>query len=78
VSSPRQLPRPAGETSRLKHQEAGINREERGMRAQDNGQLTKTDCQTLHQQQNEESSRIYREKHNGTVRKDESLIQLQN
>jgi hypothetical protein len=60
------------------HQEAGINREERGMRVQDNGQLTKTDCQTLHQQQNKESRRIYRDKHNGTVRKDESLIQLQN
>ncbi len=33
----------AGETSRLEHQEAGINREERGMRAQDNGHLTKQD-----------------------------------
>ncbi len=35
----------AGETSRLEHQEAGINREERGMRAQDNGHLTKQDRQ---------------------------------
>jgi hypothetical protein len=26
-----------GQTARLEHQEAGINREERGMRAQDNG-----------------------------------------
>ena len=33
----------AGETARLEHQEAGINREERGMRAQDNGHLTKQD-----------------------------------
>ena len=33
----------AGETPRLEHQEAGINREERGMRAQDNGHLTKQD-----------------------------------
>ena len=48
------------------------------MRAQDNGHLTKTDRKTLHQQQNQESRRIYRDKHNGTVRKDESLIQLQN
>jgi hypothetical protein len=55
----------AGETSRLEHQEAGINKEERGMRAQDNGHLTKTDRQTLHQQQNQESRRIYRDKHNG-------------
>ena len=57
----------AGETSRLEHQEAGINKEERGMRAQDNGHLTKADRQTLHQQQNQESRRIYRDKHNGKV-----------
>ena len=37
----------AGETSRLEHQEAGINREERGMRAQDNGHLTKQDRQVF-------------------------------
>src|SRR5580698_3257758 len=35
----------AGETSHLEHQEAGINKEERGMRAQDNGHLTKQDRQ---------------------------------
>jgi hypothetical protein len=57
----------AGQTSRLEHQEAGINKEERGMRAQDNGHLTKTDRKTLHQQQNQESRRIYRDKHNGKV-----------
>jgi hypothetical protein len=57
----------AGETSRLEHQEAGINKEERGMRAQDNGHLTSTDRKTLHQQQNQESRRIYRDKHNGKV-----------
>jgi hypothetical protein len=57
----------AGETSRLEHQEAGINKEERGMRAQDNGHLTKTDRRTLHQQQNQESRRIYRDKRNGKV-----------
>jgi hypothetical protein len=57
----------AGETSRLEHQEAGINREERGMRAQDNGHLTRSDRGTLHQQQNQESRRIYRDKHNGKV-----------
>ena len=54
----------AGETSRLEHQEAGLNKEERGMRAQDNGHLTKSDRQTIHQQQNQESRRIYRDKHN--------------
>ena len=58
----------AGETSRLERQEAGINKEERGMRAQDNGHLTKADRQTIHQQQNQESRRIYRDKHNSKVR----------
>ena len=55
----------AGQTARLEHQEAGINREERGMRAQDNGHLTKQDRQTIHAQQNQESRRIYRDKHDG-------------
>jgi hypothetical protein len=58
----------AGETSHIEHQEAGINKEERGMRAQDNGHLTKADRSTIHQQQNQESRRIYRDKHNGKVR----------
>jgi methionine-rich copper-binding protein CopC len=58
----------AGETGRLEHQEAGINREERGMRAQDNGHLTTQDRKTLHAQQNQESRRIYRDKHNAAVR----------
>ena len=57
----------AGQTSRLEHQEAGINKEERGMRAQDNGHLTKSDRSTLHKQQNQESRRIYRDKHNNKV-----------
>jgi len=54
----------AGETAHLEHQEAGINKEERGMRAQDNGKLTKQDRKTLNKQQNQESRRIYRDKHN--------------
>jgi hypothetical protein len=58
----------AGETSKLEHQEAGINKEESGMRAQDNGHLTSQDRKTIHQQQNQESRRIYRDKHNGKVR----------
>ena len=53
-----------GETSHLEHQEAGINKEEQGMRAQDNGHLTKQDKKTIKQQQNQESKRIYRDKHN--------------
>jgi hypothetical protein len=55
----------AGQTARLEHQEAGINKEERGMRTQDNGHLTKQDRQTIHAQQNQESRRIYRDKHDG-------------
>jgi len=58
----------AGETARLEHQEAGINKEERGMKAQDNGHLTGQDRKTLHSQQNKESRRIYRDKHNAKVR----------
>ena len=58
----------AGETGRLEHQEQGINREKRGMRAQDNGHLTRSDRKTLHAQQNGESRRIYRDKHNAPKR----------
>jgi hypothetical protein len=53
----------AGQTARLEHQEAGINKEERGMRAQDNGHLTGQDRKTINHQQNVESRRIYRSKH---------------
>ena len=58
----------AGETSRLEHQEEGINQEERGMRAQDNGHLTRQDRRTIHKQQNQESRRLYSAKHNARVR----------
>jgi hypothetical protein len=58
----------AGETSRLEHQESGINHEERGMRAEDNGHLSSADKKLLAKQQNQESRRIYRDKHNGRVR----------
>jgi hypothetical protein len=56
------------ETSHLEHQERGINHEEHAMRAQDNGHLTSQDRRTLHAQQNQESRRIYRDKHNAAVR----------
>jgi len=58
----------AGETAHLETQEAGINKEESGMKAQDNGKLTKQDRKTLTHQQNVESRRIYRDKHNARVR----------
>lgn len=57
----------AGETARLEHQERGVNCEERGMRAQDNGRLTRQDRHILAHQQNVESRRIYRDKHNQRV-----------
>jgi len=59
----------AGETSHLEGQEAGINKEESGMRAEDNGKLTTQDRKTLRTQQNQESKRIYRDKHNARVQK---------
>ena len=58
----------AGETAGLEKQEAGINKEESGMRAQDNGHLTSQDKKTINKQQNQESHRIYRDKHNTVVR----------
>jgi hypothetical protein len=58
----------AGETSHLEGQEAGINKEERGMKAQDNGKLTSQDRKTINRQQNAESRRIRRDKHNARVR----------
>jgi hypothetical protein len=53
-----------GETARLENREAGINREEHGMRAADDGRLTAQDRHTLARQQNRESARIYTDKHN--------------
>ena len=53
------------ETAHLERQERGINREERAMRAQNNGRLTAMDRRTIRHQQNRESRRIYRDKHNG-------------
>lgn len=52
----------AGQTAHLEHQEAAINHEEKSMRAQDNGHLTRQDRKTIHTQQNQESRRIARDK----------------
>lgn len=54
----------AGETSHLEKQESSINKEEHNMKTQDNGHLTKQDRKTLRHQQNQESRRIHRDKHN--------------
>lgn len=52
------------ETAHLERQEHGIHSEERGMRSQDNGHLTTQDRHTLDRQQNQESRRVARDKHN--------------
>ena len=57
----------AGETAHLEKQESAINHEEKAMRAQDNGHLTKADKALINKQQNQESKRIYRDKHNARV-----------
>ena len=56
------------ETARLERQEVRINREERGMRARNNGHLTRQNRRTLRHQQNRESKRIFRLKHNARGR----------
>lgn len=54
-----------GEAARLEHKEARINREERAYRAQNGGRLTPSERRHITRQQNRESRRIYRAKHNG-------------
>ncbi len=54
----------AGETAHIERQESAINHEERNMRTQDNGHLTKADRAAIQKQQNQENRRIYRDKHN--------------
>jgi hypothetical protein len=52
------------ETTHIERQEGRIHREENHMRAQDHGRLTRQDRYMLARQQNRESNRIYRDKHN--------------
>jgi hypothetical protein len=54
----------AGETKNLETKEAGLNREERNMRADDDGHLTAADRAKLNNQQNRLSNQIYDDKHN--------------
>jgi hypothetical protein len=58
----------AHETAHLERREAGINREERHMRAADNGHLTSADRAKINRQQNRTSRAIYRDKHNAAAR----------
>jgi hypothetical protein len=57
-----------GETRNLESKEAGLNREERNMRAQDNGHLTRADRSTLNRQQDRLSRQIDAKKHNARTR----------
>jgi hypothetical protein len=60
----------AGETKNLETKEAGLNKEERTMRSEDDGHLTAADRSKLNSQQNHLSNRIYDDKHNGAVQHD--------
>jgi hypothetical protein len=55
----------AGETKNLENKEAGLNKEERNMRSQDDGHLTAADRAKLNRQQNNLSKQISDDKHNG-------------
>ena len=57
----------AGETKNLENKEANLNKEERQMRAGDNGKLTAADRTKLNRQQNRLSNDIYQDKHNANV-----------
>ena len=57
----------AGEASKLETKESDLNREERLMRAEDNGKLTSADKKALTQQQHQLSNQIYKDKHNSAV-----------
>jgi hypothetical protein len=57
----------AGETKNLETKEAGLNKEERTMRSEDDGHLTAADRTKLNNQQNHLSNQIYDDKHNAAV-----------
>ena len=55
----------AGETAHLEKQEAGINKEVRQDRQSNGGRMTAKEHRQVNRQQNRESARIYKDKHNG-------------
>ena len=57
------------ETAHLEKKEAQINKEERKDRAANGGKLTPQDKKQITRQQNRESRKIYRAKHNDKVQK---------
>jgi hypothetical protein len=58
----------AREAGRLEHQEAHVNREVARDRAANGGTLTPAERAKVNRQQNHESKRIYRQKHDAQVR----------
>lgn len=57
----------AGEASKLENKEKNLNAEERDMREDNGGKLTKADKAKLTQQQNRLSQGIYKQKHDAQV-----------
>jgi len=57
----------AGETKNLETKEAGLNKEEKNMRAADDGHLTAADRAKINNQQNHLSNQIYKDKHNANT-----------
>jgi hypothetical protein len=57
----------AGETKNLETKEAGLNKEERTMRSEDDGHLTAADRSKINNQQNNLSNKIYDDKHNAAT-----------
>ena len=60
----------AGETKNLETKEAGLNKEERTMRSEDDGHLTAADRAKLNNQQNHLSNKIYDDKHNANTQRE--------
>jgi hypothetical protein len=54
-----------GETARIEHQEAHLNREVRAERRANGGNLTNKEKAQVNHQQNRLSKEIYRQKHDG-------------
>ena len=59
---------PAGETARLEKQEAAIHHEVKADRKANGGTLTAKERRQVNRQQNRESARIYKAKHNGKTK----------
>ena len=57
----------AHQTSNLEARETSVNKEERNMRAANDGKLTAADRAALNNRQNKISNSIYKDKHNAAV-----------